>query len=86
LKKAKDDLYEKLINDEFLIKVNDILRLIIESVGNLIDRFGGLKGTIVMLAGMFSKQLFPIITSGFKKAGEAIYVWSGKAQKDVVQM
>lgn len=86
LKKAKDDLYEKLINDEFLIKVNDILRMLIESVGGLIDKFGGLGGTIMMLVGIFSKQLFPIITTGFKKAGEAIYVWSGQAQKDVAKM
>jgi hypothetical protein len=55
LKKAKEDLYEKLINDEFLIKINDILRIIIETVGNLIDRFGGLGGTITVLAGIFGK-------------------------------
>lgn len=86
LKKAKDDLYEKLINDEFLIKINDILRMIIETVSSLIDRFGGLGGTITVLVGIFSKQLFPVISSGFKKAGEALYVWSGKAQKDISSM
>jgi TP901 family phage tail tape measure protein len=86
LKKAKDDLYEQIINDESLIKLNDIFTQLIKSVSKFIDSMGGIKNIATIVLGMFSSTLFPLITNGFSKLGNTIAVWTGKAEKDIVKM
>ena len=86
LEQAKNELYENFISDDLLIDFNDALTQTIRGVTDFIDRLGGIGPTILVLAGIFSKTLFPLIGNGFKKIGNTISVWTGQAAKDVANM
>lgn len=86
LQQAKNELYEKFIDDDFLIGWNDSLTIAINGLSEFIDAFGGLGGTIKTLGLMFSGTLLPLLMTGFTKLGNAISVWTGKAARDVAAM
>jgi hypothetical protein len=46
---ALEKIYSKLINDEFMIDVTDFGASFVDTIGNIIDAFGGLKGVFTML-------------------------------------
>lgn len=52
VKTALQDVYDSLIDDEFFIKVDDVLVTILESVKGLTDAFGGLGGIIKFAFGL----------------------------------
>ena len=83
LNKAKDDLYEKIINDKTLITLNDVFTQLIKTVSKFIDYMGGIGNVILITAGLFSKTLFPLIANGLGKLGKTIDTWTGKASKDL---
>jgi hypothetical protein len=86
LKKAKDDLYEKILDDELLIKLNDVLTLLINGLNKFIDQIGGLGNVALILVGLFGRTLFPLITNGFKQLGNNISIWTGQAAKNIANM
>jgi hypothetical protein len=59
---------------------------LIDSVGNFIDAFGGIGPTILLIAGIFSKQLFPIMRNGFTKLKNDLAIITGSAAKQVTAM
>ena len=86
LQQAKNELYEKFIDDDFLIGWNDSLTIAINGLSEFIDAFGGLSGTIKTFGLMFSGTLLPLLMTGFTKLGNVISVWTGKAARDVAAM
>ena len=86
LEQAKNELYENFIDDDLLIGFNDILTQVVSGIDHLIDRIGGVGPAAMILVGLFSKTLFPLIGNGIKQVGNTISVWSGKAAKDVAKM
>ena len=50
-----ESIYNKLLNDEFFIDVLNSIADIIEGVDNLIDRFGGLRGTLTLVGALLTK-------------------------------
>ena len=52
VKTALQDVYDSLIDDEFFIKVDDVLVVILKSVKGLTDAFGGLGGIIKFAFGL----------------------------------
>jgi hypothetical protein len=47
---------------------------------------GGIKNIGIVIMGLFSSTIFPMITNGFSKLGNTIAIWSGKAEKDMAKM
>lgn len=86
LEQAKNELYENFIDDDLLIGFNDVLTQVLSGINQLIDRIGGIGPAAMILVGLFSKTLFPLIGNGIKQVGNTISVWSGKAAKDVAKM
>ena len=86
LNQAKNELYEEFISDEALIGFNDVLTKVIEGFTMFVENIGGLGPLITMLTLMFSKTLFPLMMTGFKRMGNMISVWTGKAARDVANM
>lgn len=86
LQQAKNELYEKFIDDDFLIGWNDSLTIATNGLSEFIDAFGGLGGTMKTLGLMFSGTLLPLLMTGFTRLGNVISVWTGKAARDVAAM
>ena len=86
LQKAKDDLYNQIINDDALIKLNDIFTQLTKGVSSFIEQMGGIKNVALIVMGLFSSTIFPMISNGFSKLGNTIAIWSGKAEKDMAKM
>ena len=86
LAEAKNQLYQSFITDKGIILFNDILAKSVDSITIFIDKIGGIGPLILTLSAMFSRTLFPLVGSGFKKLTNTISVWTGKAAKDVAAM
>ena len=86
LKQAKNDLYESLIDDSTLIGFNNVMAGLINKITDFIDSAGGIGPVILMLVGLFSKSLLPIVTSVFTRAGNLISVTTGKALKETIAL
>lgn len=86
VKQAQNELYQKFVNDEMIIGLNNAFADLIDTVSRVIDSFGGVGPVILMLVGLFSKTLFPIVANGIKSLGNTISVWTGKAAKQVADM
>lgn len=84
VKKAKDDLYEKFLNDDALVKLTDGFAAVIETVGKFIDSLGGVGPMLLTLTGVFSQTLFPLISAGFMKLRDSIHVFTGQALQETV--
>jgi hypothetical protein len=53
---AAEEMYDKLLNDEFFIDVLNAVEKIIGFVDNLIDRLGGLKGVLFTISTIVTKM------------------------------
>lgn len=84
VKQAQNELYEKFVNSEAIVKLTDLFAHAIDGVSSVIDALGGVGPMLLMLLGIFSKQLFPVIQRGITGIKNAWSVWSGTAQQDVL--
>ena len=86
VEQSKNELYSKIINDKTMIALKDIWSDIIDTIGTFIDKMGGIVPVVLMLVGVFSKQLFPIISNGFTRLKNNIQVLTGQAAKQIAAM
>ena len=86
VKQAQNELYEKFVNDEAIVMLNDMFAHLIDSVSNFIDTMGGVAPLALMLVGIFSKTLLPLLQSGIRSLKTNIDVLTGKAQRDLIRI
>ena len=84
VEEAKKQLYEDLINDDALIKLNDIFTGLLHGISNVIKDAGGIVPIILMIIGMLSSTLLPLIQNGMMRLKENIAVLSGQAQQSII--
>ena len=65
---AAEEMYKKLLNDEFFIYVLNAVEKIIGFVDNLIDRLGGLKGLLFTVSTIVTKLFSDKIAKGMTNA------------------
>ena len=86
VKQAQNELYEKFIDNEAIVKLTDMFANLIDGVSGFIDSLGGVGPMLLMLVGIFSKSLFPMVQAGFKTLMNNISVLTGKAQMDMTRI
>ena len=86
VKQAQNELYEKFVNDEAIVMLNDMFAHLIDSVSNFIDTMGGVAPLALMFVGIFSKTLLPLLQSGIRSLKTNIDVLTGKAQRDLIRI
>lgn len=86
VEQSKNELYENIIDDEALIKLQDGWAAIISGFSDFIDQIGGLIPFVLTLTGVFSKMLFPVLLNGFTRLKNNIAVLTGTAAKQVANM
>lgn len=84
VEEAKKQLYEDLVNDNALIKLNDIFANILHGVGNVIKSAGGIIPIILMITATLSKTLWPLLANGFTRIKNNISVLSGHATQEIM--
>ena len=86
VKQAKNDLYETFIDNNSIVKFNDVFAQLINTVTDFVDSVGGIIPLVLMIGGVFSKILLPVAGSVFKQIGNFINIYTGKALKDTIAM
>ena len=84
VEEAKKQLYEDLVNDNALIKLNDIFANILHGVGNVIKSAGGIIPIILMITATLSETLWPLLANGFTRIKHNISVLSGHATQEIM--
>lgn len=83
VEEAKKQLYEDLINDNALIKLNDIFTGLLHGIGNVIKDAGGIVPIIMMIIALLSNTLMPLVKNGINRLKDNIAVLSGAAQRSL---
>ena len=83
VEEAKKQLYEDLVNDNALIKLNDIFTGLLQGIGNVIEDAGGIVPIIMMIIALLSNTLMPLVKNGINRLKNNIAVLSGAAQRSL---
>ena len=83
VEEAKKQLYEDLVNDNALIKLNDIFTGLLQGIGNVIKDAGGIVPIIMMIIALLSNTLMPLVKNGINRLKNNIAVLSGAAQRSL---
>lgn len=86
VKNNLNELYESFLNDEDIVNIADGFAGILKGINNLIDNMGGIGPLLLMIAGIFSKQLLPVVLNGLSHMTANIAVLSGYAERRKIQM
>ena len=78
---ATEDIYDSLINDEAIVVLLNGLEKILTFTGALIDGFGGLKGILLLVSGIFARQFAKDMPAAISKLKDNFDIITGKAQK-----
>ena len=84
VKESQNILYEQFINDESITGLTNLFADLISGINEAIDAMHGIGPMALMLAGIFSKSLFPMLMNGFNTLTSNLSVMFGVAQKEVV--
>ena len=85
VEEAKKQLYEDLINDNTLIKLNDTFSAFIGSINQIIKAAGGIVPVILTIVALLSSTLWPLLMNGFNRLRENIGFLTGKAQTSITE-
>ena len=77
---ATEDIYDSLINDKAIVVLLNGLEKVLNFTGALIDGFGGLKGILLVIGGIFAKQFSNEIPGVVEKLKNNFDILTGKAQ------
>ena len=69
---AMEGLYNKIINDQAIIKLTDGLTGVVNAIDGIIDSFGGMTGTLTTLGGVFSAIFSKQITKSLDNAKNSV--------------
>lgn len=83
VEEAKKQLYEDLVNDNALIKLNDIFSNLLYGIGNVVKSAGGIVPIIMMIIALLSNTLMPLVKNGINRLKDNIAVLSGAAQRSL---
>ena len=86
VKAATEDIYDSLINDEAIVVLLNGLKKILDFTGALIDGFGGLKGILLFVAGIFTRQIANEVPEALGKLKSNFEILTGQGQKKKVAM
>ena len=86
VKNSLHNLWDNFIDTDTIIELTNGLADIIDVIDDVIDSFGGIGPMVLSLVGIFSKQLFPIVSSGFSKMVGNIKTGLGITAQQTQQM
>jgi hypothetical protein len=86
VEQRKNELYEALLDDDFVIGLTDTFAGLIEVLGNFSDAMGGLGPIILTVLALFSNKLIPIVSNAANRFVQNWKIMSGAAQRETAAM
>ena len=83
VKAAAEGIYDKLIDEDFFIGVNNVLEGTLTQVGNLIDGLGGLPGILTVVSNLMLKAFGKDISAAISRAVYNIKLTSAEGRKEI---
>lgn len=78
---SAEALYDKLLDDEFFIKLTDGLGSFLDSIGAIIDGLGGMKGVLISVSGILTQMFAGKIQQGMQNLAHNFSIMMGGAAK-----
>lgn len=78
---SAEALYDKLLDDEFFIKLTDGLGSFLDSIGAIIDGLGGMKGVLISVSGILTQMFAGKIQQGIQNLAHNFSIMMGGAAK-----
>ena len=82
VEQRKNELYESLLDDDFVIGLTDTFAGLIGSIGEVADAMGGLGPIILTIIGLFAAKLVPVISNAASHFIQNWRVMTGAAQQE----
>ena len=79
---AAENLYTKILDDDFFIGFLDGLSHVIDGVGSLVDAFGGLGGVLATIGAIATKVFHKEIAQGLRNAAYSIKQFTPAGKKE----
>lgn len=83
---ALEDIYTKLINDEFFIDMSNGFEKILEGVSGFIDGLGGVKGMLLLISSIFMRNFADKMPQVLTSLKENLLIAFGQGPKLMAQM
>ena len=71
---SMQDIYTQILNDDFFIDLTDASTKIVQSVGKVIDSFGGLKGLLPGISALLLKMFGPDLSASIDRFANNIKI------------
>lgn len=83
VRQSQESLYEEIINDKFVVVLNDMFAELIDGIHNVVNSMGGIVPVMLTLVGVFSKQVFPAIRQGLTGLHHNIKYLFGESKSEM---
>lgn len=80
------NIYTKIIDDQFFINLTNGLSKIIEGIGGFLDGLGGVKGLIMLIANIFMQKYAKEVPQFLSRVKENLMIITGQGDKLAQQM
>lgn len=80
------NIYTKIIDDQFFINLTNGLSKIIEGIGGFLDGLGGVKGLIILIANIFMQRYAKEVPQFLSRVKENLMIITGQGDKLAQQM
>lgn len=84
-KAALEDIYQDLIDDKFFISMQNGITNTIQSINDLIEGLGGIQNVLLMLSGVFSKQIFGLVSQNLAVLGTELETFCSTSTSKILQ-
>lgn len=81
VKASWEDLYDDLIDEQSITKLDNALADVLDTLGGVIDGFGGLYGILTTIGGFVAQKLAKEVPSALNQITSYLSFKTGKAQK-----
>ena len=84
-KAALEDIYQDLVSDKFFISMQNGITNTIQSIDDLIEGLGGVQNILLMLSGIFSKQIFGLVSQNLSILGAELETFCSTSTSKILQ-
>ena len=84
-KAALEDIYQDLVSDKFFISMQNGITNTIKSINDLIEGLGGIQNILLMLSGIFSKQIFGLVSQNLSILSSELETFCSTSASKIMQ-